>query len=273
MFRKARAQGAVVGYVHPYTGDKDPLEGNLGVAKAFPVDAALRTIDGIEWSTPGRAQLRVWHHALNNDLVAAPTGGEDSITNLHIGKQIASVRTYAYVGPTFTAERWMDAIRQGQTFFSSGPLLEFRINGKLPGESLKLPAEGGTITLEGSVQSISPLNKIVIHHNGQVLKEVPANFKESLRVSASGWYSLYAEGPAHSYLDVSFAQAATNAIRVYVGDQRIRNRESAEYFVRWVDKLKSMAEAWPWWRSEAEKKHVFSQFDEARAIYRRLASE
>lgn len=277
MFRKARAQGAIVGYVHPYTGEKDPLDGNLGVAKAFPVDVALRTIDGIEWSTAGRAQLRVWHHALNNDLVAAPTGGEDSITNLHIGKLIASVRTYAHVGPKLTAEGWMDAVRRGHTFFSSGPLLEFQINGRLPGDVVKLPPEGGTITLEGSVQSITPLSQILIHHNGQVLKELPANapanFKETLRVTASGWYSLYAEGPKHPHLDANFAQASTNAIRVYVGDQKIRNRESAEYFVRWMDKLRGMAEAWPWWRSEAEKKHVFAQFDEARAIYQRLATE
>jgi hypothetical protein len=31
-----------------------------------------------------------------------------------------------------------------------------------------------------------------------------------------------------------------------------------------------MAEAWPHWRSEKEKDHVFRQFDEARAIYRRF---
>jgi hypothetical protein len=34
-----------------------------------------------------------------------------------------------------------------------------------------------------------------------------------------------------------------------------------------------MAGEWPWWRSEAEKRHVFAQFDEARNIYRKLAQE
>ena len=56
-------------------------------------------------------------------------------------------------------------------------------------------------------------------------------------------------------------QAGTNAIRVYVGDQKIRSRESAQYFVRWIDQLRAMAEAWPWWRSQKEREHVFSQFD------------
>ena len=63
-----------------------------------------------------------------------------------------------------------------------------------------------------------------------------------------------AEGRAHRLvkdraLDGEYPQAATNVIRVYVGDQKIRNRESAEYFLSWIDKLRGMAEAWPWWRS------------------------
>jgi hypothetical protein len=53
----------------------------------------------------------------------------------------------------------------------------------------------------------------------------------------------------------------------------IRNRASAEYFVRWIDKLQVMAEAWPGWRSQAEKDHVFAQFSEARKVYQRLARE
>src|SRR5262249_17466561 len=50
MFRKATAQGAVTGYVHAFSGDADPLAAALGVAKAFPVDAALGTVQAIEWS-------------------------------------------------------------------------------------------------------------------------------------------------------------------------------------------------------------------------------
>ncbi|MCY4026761.1 MAG: hypothetical protein OXH75_10680 [Acidobacteria bacterium] len=34
-----------------------------------------------------------------------------------------------------------------------------------------------------------------------------------------------------------------------------------------------MADAWPGWRSERERAHVFSQFDEAREVCRRSARE
>jgi hypothetical protein len=56
---------------------------------------------------------------------------------------------------------------------------------------------------------------------------------------------------------------------VYVGEQKINDPEAAAYFLRWIDKLQSMADAWLWWRSEKEKKHVFAQFEEARQVYRK----
>ena len=81
-------------------------------------------------------------------------------------------------------------------------------------------------------------------------------------VTLSGWYTLYAEGTKDERLDTQYPQATTNAIRVYVGDQKIRNRESAEYFIRWIDKLREMTAASPGWRSDAEKKHVLAQLEE-----------
>ena len=52
-----------------------------------------------------------------------------------------------------------------------------------------------------------------------------------------------------------------------VAGQPVRNRASAEYSIRWIDKLRAMAEEWPGWRSDKEREHVFAQFDEARQIY------
>ncbi|MGH9658138.1 MAG: CehA/McbA family metallohydrolase, partial [Bryobacteraceae bacterium] len=273
MFRKARAQGAINGYVHAFYGDNDPLNAELGVAKAFPVDVALGTVDCVEWSGSSRSSLKVWHHALNNDFAVTPTGGEDSITNLHRTKLIGSVRTYAHTGGDARLDLWLDALRKGHTFFSTGPLVEFRINNSLPGESVRLPAGGGTVTMEAMVESIAPLSTVVIHRNGEVFRKLPASngpWREQVKVTGSAWFSLYVEGPPYRYLDAEFPQAATNAIRVYAGDERIRTPASADYFVKWIAKLSAMAEAWPWWRSDREKAHVLGQFAEASKVYERL---
>jgi hypothetical protein len=179
------------------------------------------------------------------------------------------------VGDNFSVERWLDAAKKGHTFFTTGPLLDLKINGKRPGESLKMPASGETVVVEGSVESIAPLTKAVLYRNGQVFKEFPTSgrFREQVSVTESSWFSLYAEGSFSPLFDGEYPQAATNAIRVYVGDQKIRNRASAQYFVRWIDKLRRMAEAWPWWRSDAERTHVFAQFAEAKRIFERRASD
>ncbi|MBI3207669.1 MAG: CehA/McbA family metallohydrolase [Candidatus Solibacter usitatus] len=279
MFRKARAQGALNGYVHAFYGDADPLAAQLGGAKSFPVDAALGTVECLEWSGATRAQLRVWHHALNNDLAVAPTGGEDSISNLHRIKLVGSVRTYVQSGKLAVGD-WIEALRKGRSYFTTGPLLSFRVNGKGPGERVQLAAAGGQIVLEAEVKSITPLSKVVIHRNGAVFRELTltsgklsASLKETVPAGGSAWYSLYAEGPPNRLLDSEYPQAATNAVRVYVGDQKIRSKESARYFQNWIDKLETMANEWPWWRSEKERKHVTGQFEEARKVYRKLEQE
>jgi hypothetical protein len=288
MLRKARQQGAVTGYVHPWPNDGDPLEADLGVGKGFPVDLALGLVDAYEWSNSSRGQLKVWHHALNNDLRVTPTGGEDSISNLHISKPVGSLRTYAYFGDApFTVATWFDAIRQGRTFFTSGPLLEFEVGGKGPGEAVALKSPS-RIPIRARVWSITPISRAVIYRNGEPWKELPidqqfwskqpagqpcAELEIEAEVDGSAWFSLYAEGPFTELLDVRFPQAATNAIRVYVGEQKIRNPKSAEYFVAWIDRLTNMADQWPWWRSQQEREHVRKQFSEARRVYERLIAE
>jgi hypothetical protein len=82
-----------------------------------------------------------------------------------------------------------------------------------------------------------------------------------------------AEGPHASFLDSTFLLAGTNAVRVYVGDEKLRDRPSAEYFIRWIDVLRVETEEWPWWRSPQEKEHVLEQYEQARRVYQHLSDE
>ena len=283
MFRKAKAQGATVGYVHAFGGNRDPLEGNLGGAKGFMVDAALGTIDAVEWSGAGRAGFFPVYAAWNNGLRVTAVGGEDSISNLHATKLVGSVRTYVHTGSRgLTMEAWFEGLRAGHAFVSTGPLIELTVDGMIPGEEVQLPTGGGAVEVAGRVRSITPLDTLALVWNGEVVETIPldadrhgATFTRSLPVSASGWYHLRAEGrPADRFpLDAGFAQAFTNPVWVTVGDQPVRSREAAEYSIAWIDKLREMADAHPGWRSQRERDHVFAQFDEAKAIYEGFARE
>src|SRR5262249_54353561 len=153
MFRKALAQGAAAGYVHAFGGERDPIEGGLGGAKSFPVDAALGTVHALEWASSARAAFTVWAHARNNDLPIAPVGGADANTSLQRHTVIGSVRTYVQTGAAVSAESWIQGIKDGKTFATTGPLVELKLGGKIAGESLRLPASGGAVRLEARVWS------------------------------------------------------------------------------------------------------------------------
>lgn len=278
VFRKVKAQGGVTGYVHPF-GDADPVESGYG-AKGFPVDAALGALDALEWSGAVRGEMGVWHRLLNNDIALVPVGGEDSENDLHALRTLGAIRTFAHLDGPLSGDAWLEAMRKGRTFFSTGPLLDFKVEGKLPGSTLRLPAGGGTVLIEASLKSVVPVTKLVLYHRRGVLREIPvssdgksAHFREQVPLRESDWISLEAEGPPDSRFDASFALAITNAVRIYVGDEKIRDRASAEYYIRWIDKLRPQIEAWPWWASEAEKKHVLAQLEEAQQVYRQLMKE
>ncbi|MFC4312500.1 CehA/McbA family metallohydrolase [Steroidobacter flavus] len=282
MLRKAKAQGATVGYVHAF-GSKDPLAGTLGGGKGYIVDAALGTTDALEWSYPGLGSFFPWYATLNNGLRVTAVGGEDSISSMQISKVVGSARTYVHTGDRgLDADAWFEGLRKGHAFVTTGPLVELTVNGQIPGNEIKLPAAGGEVSVEARVQSITPLESVALVSNGEVIEKIPlsadrksAQLSKKLKVARSGWYHLRAEGnPKERYpLDAEFAQAFTNPVWVTVGDQPVRNAAAADYCLKWIDKLQQMAEAWPGWRSQREKDHVYAQFDEARAVYRKFRDE
>ena len=280
MFRKAKRQGAYTGYVHSfYSGD--PLEGDLGGAKGFIVDAALMTADAVEWSTSqdGWAPVyAVW----NNGLKPALVGGEDSISNLHTTPLVGSVRTYVHIpDDELTMEGWLEGMKNGHAFMTNGPLVDFQMDGRVPGETIELGSDGAVVaSLE--VYSATPLERAELLFNGEVVASVPftgdrkrLSFERSFRPGESGWYHVRVNGAeGESFpMDIAWVQAATNPIWIEVDGAPVRSVQAADYALAWIDQLQEMAEAWPHWRSQAEKDHVYGQFDEARAVYRQRRAE
>ena len=281
MFRKAKAQGATTGYVHAFGGSGDPLEGDLGGAKGFLVDAALGTIDALEWSSAGSGGFYPVYAAWNNDIRITAVGGEDAISSLHMTATLGAMRTY--VRPDDgrrTMDGWLNGLRDGHAFVTNGPLVEMTVNGSSAGETLELAAGTGTVLVSARVRSITPLTRAFLVHNGQEVAEVSLSenrqsgeFRGEVEIAGSGWIHLRAVGEPeeHFPLDARFAQGFTNPVWIIVDGAPIRDRASAEYGIRWVDKLTEMALEWPGWRSQAEIDHVLAQFQEARMVYERLA--
>ncbi len=280
MFRKAKDQGAYTGYVHSFFNG-DPLEGDLGGAKGFLVDAALMTADAVEWSTSQDGWPPLYA-AWSNGLRPALVGGEDSISNLHTTPLVGSVRTYVHIPDgELTMDAWLEGMKSGRAFFSNGPLVEFELNGRRPGETIEL-ASGATVLASLEVSSVTPLERAEIVFNGEVIASIPftgdrrsLSFERPFRPSEPGWYHVRVNGArGESFpLDIAWVQAATNPIWVEVDGAPVRSVQAADYAIAWIDKLQEMADEWPGWRTQAERDHVFAQFEEAREVYRARRAE
>ena len=282
MFRLARRQGAIGGYVHPFDVSDLATRG-YGRARGFPIDVALGVVDYLELMSGSDhlSTTRVWHRILNCGFKISATAGEDSISDLHRAALVGANRTYAYLGPKLDYDLWVEAIRKGKTFVTNGPLLEFTVNDAGLGEEIHLPAEGGPVILRGRMQSIVAVEKLEILHNGEVIATIPlaeggksAEFRLEKTIERSGWFTLRAYGsrPVHP-IDDRYPFAETGPIYAYAGKEPIRSRADAEYFVRWIDAVAKLAEEHPGWRSEKEKQHVLSQFEAARKIFVQRALE
>jgi hypothetical protein len=281
MFRLAREQGAIGGYVHPWT--REPEKTEYGVARGFPVDLALGSFAYLEVLTRAPHFTHtsvVWHRALNCGFKVTASAGEDSILNLNATPVMGSSRIYAYLGAELKWDAWVDAIREGRTFVTNGPLLQFEVNGQIPGGEISLPAGAGTLRATAQMDSFVPVENMEIFWNGKPVETIPVpkgartlRVEKQIRVTGSGWLTLRARGGPSHPVDDEYVVAETSPVYVYSGGQPIRSKEDADYFIRWIDGITRMAEAHPGWRSDRERKHVLGQFAEARKIFEQRARE
>ena len=280
IFQAAHAEGGIGGYVHPWSGD--PVKTGYAGARGFAVDLALASFEYLEVLTRAghfTNTSKVWHRALNCGFKITASAGEDSILSMHATPIVGQSRVYVHAGAELSWDRWIEGIRHGRTFVTNGPLLSFQVNGEDPGGEIHLPAGGGAVEVNGRFDSIVPVDRMELYLNGTAIETVRTGGKHGelhkrIPVHASGWLTLRAigDGPRHPVED-AYVVAETSPVYVYCGDEPIRSREDAEYFLRWVDDVARQLEADPGWNSERERRHVLDQFAEAHKIFAHRAKE
>ena len=179
-------------------------------------------------------------------------------------------------------EGWFQGLRDGHAFVTDGPLVELTVEDSIVGSEIELPAGAASVAVWARVRSITPLTRAWLVHNGLDVQEITLSedrmtgeFRGDVEITGGGWLHLRAEGvPEERYpLDARFAQAFTNPVWFKVDGTPIRDAASAEYGIRWIEKLTAMAEASPGWRSEREWREVHYQFLQAKSVYERLRAE
>ena len=278
----AHARGGLIGYVHPFEEDPQPLTRPAHTdADELPVDVALGKVDYMEIVAfaDHKATAGVWYRLLNLGFRIPAAAGTDAMANYAtLRGPVGLNRVYASVanGP-LRSDAWLESLRSGRTFATNGPLLNFSVGGQAIGSTVPL-ARGQRVPFTAGLRSIVPLEHAQVVCNGRVARELALGaHRDALEVSGtlpiarSGWCLLraFTAGAEYPILD-NFVYATTSPVYVSVRGERPRSLKDARYFEAWIDHLLETTASYPDWNSPAERAGVLKELNEARAVYERL---
>jgi Tol biopolymer transport system component len=281
----ARQQNGIVGYVHPFDvvpdpGAEDPLSNSL------PVEAALGRVDYYEvvGFSDHKASAEVWHRLLNCGFRINAGAGTDAMANYaSLRGPVGLNRVYARLParggePAARRRQWLDALKAGHTFATNAPLLQFSVEGRGPGETLAVNGAVRALRYEGMFRSIVPVRHLQIIVNGIVARELEtgaegmsADFSGTLDVDGAGWVLLraYNDENAPEIFDL-YPYATTTPVWLESAGKPAGAHCDSDYFLAWLDRVRSVAEAHPDYNSAAERERLLTDIDAARAVYERL---
>jgi hypothetical protein len=256
-FKIVREEGGLAGYAH-------------GAGPGFAADLALANVDFVEVNA--MEAMEPLYRAWNCGYRVVASAGEDAFPNFYRSYIIGSNRAYVNTGPKLDYAKWIVDMRAGRSFVTSGPLVFFSVEGKQPGDEIRLPAGARELASEIEVESITPIERVELLFNNRVVaQEVPKDrplklkLRKTVAVDRSGWFAVrvraaYARHPIRR----PYPFAATMPVWVTVAGRPVRSREDAEYFIAWTDNTLQQALAQPAWNNNSEKATVRALYADAR---------
>jgi hypothetical protein len=161
--------------------DRTHAQGGTVVTPHFPspngetatLIATGRT-DAIEMIRHGRYEHGTWYRYLNAGYRLPLVGGTDKMSS---DTPLGIYRTYVRLGADepLTYDAWLAGLRAGRTIHSGGPIVRLTVDGAEVGDTVALPAGGGTVTVEARVDSIFPIHTLEIIQDGGVIDAVNAS--------------------------------------------------------------------------------------------------
>ncbi len=280
-------EGVHAGYDHPpmaHQADKTHRQGGFVSWAHFPwpvgevaVDIALGKIDAIDIMTWGnafregeRAPARTWYRFLNVGFELPATAGTDKMTNAQV---VGSVRTYVKVEGAFTYASWLDGIRAGRTFTTTGPMLTFSANERGLGETVQAKA-GDTITVRAEVRSRIPVDRIEVVYGGDVVAALENEegrrdliLETEVTVPSSTWLAARAYSSEQLPYNNVPLMAHTSPIYVEVDGIPRRSAEDAAFLAAWTDQIIEWARTEARFLHEDQRGEMVALFERAKAVY------
>lgn len=172
LLRHARNQGGLGGYVHP-VAETDPFTDDTfsSIPVGFIADAVLGEVDLIElgclW-TDETGTGALWHSVLNLGIPLAASAGSDVMNDYYRTMAIGATRVYVKPDGALNTESYLTALKEGHSFVSTGPLLEFEVEGQGPGQIVD--GDKAAVNWVANVHSALPYDRLQIFVNGTVVQ-------------------------------------------------------------------------------------------------------
>lgn len=223
----ARAQGGAGYYVHPVSGTRAPMsDAGMNVLPVEIVaDAAHGMIDLMElvclWSNSvGTTEL--WYRFLNAGFPVAPSGGTDVMADFYRTMAIGATRVYVRPEGAFNWDTYFTALKAGRSFVTNGPLLDFRVADRQPGDVI---ASGGReLAFTLGVYTAVPVDSVAIVVNGKtVWSGTPPDsagrrqYEGKIRVPAGGWVAARVVGPGIDRWPAMAEYAFAHTAPIWIG--------------------------------------------------------
>ena len=254
----------------------------LVVAVHFPyptaeiaADIALGKIDAVElWPVSmgeqfNNLRFQEWYRYLNCGYRLPAVSGTDKM-----GAWIAvgSCRAYAHLGgDEFTFANWAKAVRRGNTFVSTGPLLLFSADGRSPGEEISMRAGGGDLEVSAEVNSPVPVHRLEIVVNGAVVASKHEargarrlHLNEKVRITGPGWIAARC---ASKYVTGGRRMAAhTSPVYISAPGGELYSPRMASYMLTLIDGAETWASQLATRPDPERLERVLQVFRDARRI-------
>ncbi|MEM6688749.1 MAG: CehA/McbA family metallohydrolase, partial [Planctomycetota bacterium] len=152
-----------------------------GGNKNVPVNVIHNLTDSLDQMEP-----ESYYHLLDCGFRLPLTNGSD-----HPARTLGIARSFVKMARPFTYDRWIEAIRRGKTFTTSGPMIFLTVNGDHVG-SVQECNEDKSIDIVARFVSRDPIGTMQIISNGNVIAEketdlVDATMRLSMTAKESRW--------------------------------------------------------------------------------------
>lgn len=280
--RKARTQGSLVGYVHPFETSEVFPGPSAALTHELPVSAVAGLIDYYEviGFADHRASEKAWHQLLNCGFRIPAGAGTDAMTDYSsLRGPVGLNRVYVQGRANMTEQEFLNAVRRGQSYVTNGPLLGISVAGKESGEVLEIPEGGATLEYNAWLRSQVPVEFFEVVWNGDVIARhtvaAPgrsADVNGKVKVKGPGWLLIRAGSTqAHPDLPDLYPFATTNPVYVETpGNKTYYSKSAAAWFRPWIKQLNNAVQTSGSFRTESERLEILTAIRQAADYFDRI---